>query len=42
MGRGTEVTVTRSVGDWLEVKSKHGKPPGFIRADDARLLSRAN
>ncbi len=42
MGRGTEVTVTRSVGDWLEVKSKHGKPPGFIRADDARLVSRAN
>lgn len=42
ISRGTEVTVTRSVGDWLEVKSKHGKPPGFIRADDARLLSRAN
>ena len=42
MGRGTEVTVTRSVGDWLEVKSKHGKPPGFIRADDARLVRRAN
>ena len=42
MGRGTEVTVTRSVGEWLEVKSKHGKPPGFIPADDARLLSRAN
>jgi len=42
IGKGTEVTVTRSVGDWLEVRSKHGKPPGFIRSDDARLLSRAN
>ena len=42
IGKGTEVTVTRSVDDWLEVKSKHGKPPGFIRADDARVLGRAN
>lgn len=42
IGRGTEVTVTRSVGDWLEVRSKHGKPPGFVRADDVRLLSRSN
>src|SRR5262245_40484979 len=42
IGRGTEVTVVRSVGDWLEVRSKHGKPPGYIRSDDARLLSRAN
>ena len=42
VGKGTEVTVTRSVGDWLEVRSKHGKPPGFIRADDARMLSRTN
>ena len=42
IGRGTEVTVIRSVGEWLEVRSKHGKPPGYIRSDDARLLSRAN
>ncbi|HYT57525.1 MAG TPA: SH3 domain-containing protein [Verrucomicrobiae bacterium] len=42
IGKGTEVTVVRSVGEWLEVRSKHGKPPGYIRSDDARLLSRAN
>jgi septal ring factor EnvC (AmiA/AmiB activator) len=42
IGKGTEVTVVRSVGAWLEIRSKHGKPPGYIRSDDARLLSRAN
>jgi hypothetical protein len=42
ISRGTEITVTRSVGEWLEVRSKHGKPPGFIRADDARQVSRTN
>jgi hypothetical protein len=42
IGKGTEVTVVRSVGEWLEIRSKHGKPPGYIRSDDARLLSRAN
>jgi hypothetical protein len=42
IGKGTEVTVVRSVGEWLEVRSKHGKPPGYIRPDDVRLLSRAN
>lgn len=33
--RGTKVNVVRSVGDWLEVRSKHGKPPGYIRREDA-------
>jgi flagellar motility protein MotE (MotC chaperone) len=42
IGKGTEVTVVRSVGDWVEVRSKHGKPPGYIRSDEVRLLSRAN
>jgi peptidoglycan hydrolase CwlO-like protein len=42
IGRGTEVTVTRAVGDWLEVRSKHGKPPGFVRADNVRLVGRAD
>ncbi len=42
IGKGTEVTVVRSVGEWLEIRSKHGKPPGFIRSDDVRSLSRAN
>jgi hypothetical protein len=40
--RATQVTVVRSVGDWLEVRSKHDNPPGFIRADDAMFIGRAN
>jgi hypothetical protein len=42
ISKGTQVTAVRSVGDWLEISSKHGNPPGFIRADDATLLSRGN
>jgi hypothetical protein len=42
IAKGTDVTVVRSVGEWLEVRSKHGNPPGFIRADDAMLVRRAN
>ena len=33
--RGTIVNVVGSQGEWLEVRSRHGKPPGFIRRDDA-------
>jgi len=33
--QGTTVNVVGSQGEWLEVRSKHGKPPGFIRRDDA-------
>jgi uncharacterized protein YgiM (DUF1202 family) len=40
--KGTRITVVRSAGDWLEVRSRHGNPPGFIRRDDAVLLSRVN
>jgi hypothetical protein len=40
--RGTQVTVVRGVGEWLEVRSKHGNPPGFIRADDAMFVGKAN
>ena len=39
---GTRVNVVRSVGDWLEVRSKQGKPPGFIRLEDAKFIARAN
>ncbi len=42
IAKGTQVTVVRSVGEWLEVRSKHGNPPGFIRVDDATLVGRAN
>ena len=40
--KGTQVTVVRSAGEWLEVRSKHGNPPGFIRVDDATFVGRAN
>ncbi|MSP39360.1 MAG: hypothetical protein EXR70_12795 [Deltaproteobacteria bacterium] len=40
--RTTQVTVVRAVGDYLEVRSKHDNPPGFIRADDAMFVGRAN
>lgn len=39
---GTRINVVRSVGDWLEVRSKQGNPPGFIRLDDAKFIARAN
>jgi cell division protein FtsB len=42
VGRGTQIAVVSSASGWLEIRSKHGKPPGFIRADDAMFLSKAN
>lgn len=42
VAKGTKVTVVGSMGDWLEVRSKHGKPPGFIRWDDAMFIRRSN
>ena len=39
---GTQITVVRGVGEWLEVRSKHGNPPGFVRADDAMFVGKAN
>jgi uncharacterized protein YgiM (DUF1202 family) len=35
---GTKVRVVGSTGDWLEVRSKQGRAPGFIRQDDAVLM----
>jgi hypothetical protein len=35
---GSKVRVVGSTGDWLEVRSKQGRPPGFIRTDDAVLM----
>jgi hypothetical protein len=32
---GSLVRVVGSTGDWLEVRSKQGRPPGFIRSNDA-------
>ncbi len=30
---GTKVNVVGVRGDWLEIRSKHGRPPGFIKKD---------
>lgn len=35
---GSRVRVVESTGDWLEVRSKQGRPPGFIRRDDAVVM----
>jgi len=32
---GTKVNVASVQGDWLEVRSKQGRPPGFIKKDSA-------
>jgi len=32
---GTRVNVVDVQGDWLEIRSKHGRPPGFIKKDSA-------
>lgn len=42
LGKGTRLSVVRSVGGWLEVRSRHGKPPGYVRVDDAMYVSSAN
>jgi len=39
---GTRINVVSSAGGWLEVRSKRGNPPGYVRSDDARLIGRAN
>lgn len=33
---GTRINVIGSTGGWLEVRSRRGNPPGYVRADDAR------
>jgi hypothetical protein len=32
---GTEISVVATREEWLEVRSRHGRPPGFIRKDAA-------
>jgi hypothetical protein len=39
---GTRINVVSSAGGWLEVRSKRGNPPGYVRSDDARLIDGAN
>jgi hypothetical protein len=33
IGKGTRVNVVNSRNGWLEIHSKHGRPPGFIRQE---------
>jgi hypothetical protein len=40
--KGTRINVVNSTGNWLEVRSKRGNPPGYVRSDDARQIARAN
>lgn len=42
IGAGTRINVVSSAGEWLEVRSKHGNPPGYVRSADARPIARAN
>jgi Bacterial SH3 domain len=42
INRGTRVNVVKSIGDWLEVRSKRNNPTGFIRRDDVTFVSKAN
>lgn len=39
---GTRINVVSSAGGWLEVRSKRGNPPGYVRSDDARVIDGAN
>ena len=42
INKGTKITVVRTVGNWLEVRSKQGRPPGYVRLDDAIPVTRTN
>jgi Bacterial SH3 domain len=42
IGRGTRINVVSAAGEWLQVRSKHGNPPGYVSVGDARQISRAN
>jgi hypothetical protein len=42
ISRGTRINVVSSAGDWLEVRSRRGNPPGYVRSDDARPIGRTN
>lgn len=39
---GTRINVVGSNGGWLEVRSRRGNPPGYVRSDDARRSGGAN
>jgi uncharacterized coiled-coil protein SlyX len=35
---GTIVTVVGSTGEWLQIRSRRGNPPGFVHRRDVRLV----
>ena len=37
---GVKVNVVDAKNGWLEIHSKHGRPPGYIRKESARVLAR--
>jgi hypothetical protein len=37
---GTRLDVVNTKGEWLEVHSRRGNPPGFIRREDAALIEK--
>lgn len=37
---GTRVSVVNATGEWLEVHSRRGNPPGFIRREDATFVEK--
>jgi hypothetical protein len=42
IGAGTRINVVNVSGDWLEVRSKYGNPPGYVLASDTRPVRDAN
>lgn len=42
IGGGTRINVVNANGEWLEVRSRHGNPPGYVRSADARPIGRVN
>ena len=40
IGRGMKLNVVDSSYGWLEIRSRHGRPPGFIRQDAAVSIAR--
>jgi hypothetical protein len=39
---GTQVNVVDSRNGWLEIRSKHGRPPGFIQKNAAKRIGQNN
>lgn len=39
LGTGTQVYVVGTYGDWLKIRSKYGRPPGFIKKEAAARVN---